>query len=278
MITSQHQAVVRTIDILKEIALYKGVHILDSESVIEDVANNFNYDEAVRKEIVRLITKVIQEGNQEHALKALDAMCHLVPDDNGDRTIMNFLENKDRVCLWSLPAVFVGVGFSSSRQVGMLVHERLHLETTITTLMTEIIAIDGILCDESNGPGKYYKECTEDLFRDQHIKMVRTNIEQNIFKLFVRSYIQSVKEDNLFGKSIHEVTQKEVTHVVSRLTGSIYDVTEGQCSCKESIKTGIPCQHMVTVARASNSEYLPMFAARWKKVPNNPTTSSSKTK
>ena len=42
MITSQHQAVVRTIDIFKELTLYKGVHIFDTRSVLDNVGGKLN--------------------------------------------------------------------------------------------------------------------------------------------------------------------------------------------------------------------------------------------
>ena len=51
-------------DILREIEVYKGLHILDQESVLDEVSSHFNYDENIKKEIIRLTTKVIQNGNQ----------------------------------------------------------------------------------------------------------------------------------------------------------------------------------------------------------------------
>ena len=64
-------------------------------------------------------------------------------------------------------------------------------------------------------------------------------------------------------------------HIQSRLTGNIYDVKEGKCSCQQTVKTGIPCQHLITVARSTNSEYLSMFAPRWKKFYYTPASTSN---
>jgi hypothetical protein len=72
IITSWHPSAMRTMDILSEIYTYKGVHLLDRECVLDDISSNFEYDEKVKQEIIRLSSKVIKEGNQEHALKALD--------------------------------------------------------------------------------------------------------------------------------------------------------------------------------------------------------------
>lgn len=214
------------------------------------------------KELSRLINKVIQEGNQEHALKTLDAMCQLVPEDSSD-TILKFLEKKDKVCLWSLPPTFVGVCFSSSKQIAALVSQHFKTGISFTDFLNQVTVIDGILTKESTGPGKHFQEATEDIFRDANIKQVRTSIEENIFKLFIRAYLLSVKEDNLYGKSICEHTMREITHVQNRFTGNLYDIVDGGCSCQLAVKMGMPCQHLITVARASHAGYLGMFAQRW---------------
>lgn len=268
IITSLHPSTTRTMDILREIEVYKGLHLLDRESVMQDIGSNFEHDQKIRKEMINLAKKVIEEGNYEHALISLDEMCRLVPDENGDRTLLHFLEMKDKICLWSLPAIFVGTNFSSSKQIKMLVTERIGTNLQLTDMVKQIIEVDKILCVESAGPGCFYKEATEDLFRDQHIKLVRNNIEQNIFKLFIKCYILSIKEDNLYGKSTCEDTNAEVTHVQNRLTGNIFEVKNGKCSCQMSIKTGVPCQHMITTAKANNFGYLNMFANRWRKTSN----------
>jgi hypothetical protein len=97
-------------------------------------------------------------------------MCQLVPDENGDKAIMSFLERKEKVCLWSLPSAFVGLSFSSSRQIAQLSKQRLGDEINASELFKTLVEIDGILNSESAGPGTYFKEPTEEIFHDQLIR------------------------------------------------------------------------------------------------------------
>jgi hypothetical protein len=64
IITSGHPSAMRAMDILSEVSTYKGVHLMDRECVLDDISSNFDYDEKVKKEIIRISSKVIKEGNQ----------------------------------------------------------------------------------------------------------------------------------------------------------------------------------------------------------------------
>jgi hypothetical protein len=79
--------------------------------------------------------------------------------------------------------------------------------------------------------------------------------------------MSSLRENQLLGKSDNEETGQSIAHIQNRLTGNMYDIVGDKCTCQENIKTGIPCSHMITAARANpQGQYLSMFAPRWKKV------------
>jgi hypothetical protein len=135
------------------------------------------------------------------------------------------------VCLWSMPSAFVGLSFSSSRQIAQLSKQRFGDEINATDLFKTLVEIDSILNSESAGPGSYFKEPTEDIYHDQLIREVRLNTEANIFKVFMKNYMSSLKENQLLGKTDNEETGQSVTHIQNKLTGTMYDIVDDKCTC-----------------------------------------------
>lgn len=69
----------------------------------------------------------------------------------------------------------------------------------------------------------------------------------------------AVKEMQIIGK-----TEDGSTHVQNKFTGITYEVTNGRCSCKEDVKTGIPCSHLIaSLIVTPEAEYSAYFAPRW---------------
>lgn len=59
-------------------------------------------------------------------------------------------------------------------------------------------------------------------------------------------------------------TEDGSTHIQNRFTGATHEITAGKCSCKEDIKTGIPCCHLIAMLFATpDADYSAHFAERW---------------
>lgn len=187
-------------------------------------------------------------------------------ESTSDAAFMALLEKKDNMFLWSMPSTFVGLSFSSSQQIKSLMSQHFQPSMNFANFLKTLSDVDLILTTESCKGTDLFKEPTEELFRDGRIKDVRLNFESNIFKIFLRQYIWAVKEMQIIGK-----TEDGSTHVVNKYTNATHEITNGRCSCKEDVKTGIPCSHLIaSLIIAPEENYSSYFANRWSKKPRKP--------
>lgn len=60
--------------------------------------------------------------------------------------------------------------------------------------------------------------------------------------------------------------QEIIYYVAEKRTGKSEMIVEGRCSCKEDVKTGIPCPHVICwLKELPGIDYLDAFDARWRK-------------
>jgi hypothetical protein len=55
----------------------------------------------------------------------------------------------------------------------------------------------------------------------------------------------------LLGKIDNEETGQSVTHIYNKVTGNLYDIVGDKYTCKENLKSGIPCSHIISAARVN---------------------------
>lgn len=81
---------------------------------------------------------------------------------------------------------------------------------------------------------------------------VRERVEVRIFHAFLKNYIIALR-------MVQEKTEEPTIFLVET-----YRTSGDDCECSVSIKTGIPCAHMLAVLiRQSDSNYLRHFNWRW---------------
>jgi hypothetical protein len=105
-------------------------------------------------------------------------------------------------------------------------------------------------------------------FKDDRIGEVRKSVESTIFKYFLRNYILAMKHCQMY-KDMNPQTGYESLCVYSKSTRSVYSVDDSSCECNETVRTGIPCPHLICKLKENpSSDYLQYFAIRWRRDAN----------
>lgn len=72
----------------------------------------------------------------------MDDIAHQLPNENCEKLVMNFINYKDKLCMWSIPSSFVGIGFTSNNQIVELIFKKLGQEFIAGDLFKAVSEID----------------------------------------------------------------------------------------------------------------------------------------
>lgn len=109
-----------------------------------------------------------------------------------------------------------------------------------------------------------YREPIADIFGDPRIEDVMEEVDQGIFEIFMSNYLQQFRE-NVQVYDLNQATVPDIPAGEQAVPTFMVDLRRNHCSCGYPVKVGLPCSHMLALARKDESVgYKDLVSRLWK--------------
>lgn len=187
--TSCEKEICLAMNQLQDEGIFNGIHIVDSQQALQCLEQGLKIRNRLTREVIDLCVRVVAERSKATADKIIRDIRELieVQDENIQKTVYDFLNQKEKIFVSSLPAAFLGIFDTNdlNRQFDEILTKKVENVTTIENICRALVIVDGELLDHSFDKIVIYADPIEDVFYDPRIKVVRESLDAGVFKIFI---------------------------------------------------------------------------------------------